>query len=71
MWDFFNNDTISYQAPGRKDFVNIRLNEKEKIHKDYYFFTVNETHELFERKHPIAMIGFNKFTELRPKHICL
>lgn len=69
--DFFNNDTISYQAPGRKDFVIIRSNGKQKIQKRYLFFTLGETHELFKKEHPNKEIGLSKFSELRPKHICL
>lgn len=70
---FFESDSISYQAPGVKDFVIIRDKEgkKTKMQKRYLFMTLGETYESFKNENADVNIGRSKFCELRPSHICL
>nr|XP_042913577.1 uncharacterized protein LOC122273608 [Parasteatoda tepidariorum] len=70
---FYEKDSISYQAPGTKDFVIVRDFEgkKTKVQKKYLCTTLGEAHEMFKNDNPGIKIGRSKFSELRPSHICL
>lgn len=70
---FYEKGNISYQAPGRKDFVIIRNSKgiKTKVQKKYLCMTLGEAHEIFKEENPDIKIGRSKFSELRPFHICL
>lgn len=69
---FYANDSISTQAPGLRDFFILRDDKgKSKIQKRYLQFTLGEVYRLFLEDNPSTKIGFSKFADLRPKHICL
>ena len=72
--DFYNNNDISWQAPGRKDRVIIRANkEGEKVKRveqaRYLMMSLREAHKKFMEENPGANIGLSKFCDLRPAHI--
>ena len=70
---FLENDSISYQAPGTRDFIIMKDDEdnKNKIQKRYLTLTLGETYEIFKTENPSIKIGRSKFCELRPDYICL
>lgn len=75
--DFYNNNDISWQAPGRKDHVIIReTNEEgEKVKKivqaRYLMMSLREAHTKFMEENPDTKIGLSKFCDLRPAHVKL
>lgn len=70
---FYEKDSISYQAPGLKDYTIIRTQAgtKKKLQKRYLYFTIGEMFEEFKKEHPQIEIGLSKFSCLRPKHVML
>ena len=74
--DFYNNNDISWQAPGMKDRVIIRANkEGEKVKRveqaRYLMMSLREAHKKFMEENPDAKIGLSKFCDLRPAHVKL
>ena len=70
--NFYEQDDISSQAPGKKDFVILRENgEKKKIQKRFLTMTLGESYEQFKLAFPDKKLGKSKFADLRPKHVCL
>ena len=68
----YEDDDVSWQAPGMKDFVLIRKDgEKTRVQKKYLLTTLEESYELFKVNNHDANVGFSKFKELRPPHIFL
>ena len=68
---FYNDNEVSWQAPGMKDFI-IKYDadgEKKRVQKKYLLMTLREAYELFRKQHPDVYIGKSKFSELRPVHI--
>lgn len=70
---FYVKDTISYQAPGMKDYIITKTpdGKKHKMQKRYLYFTIGEIFEEFKREYPDVDIGLSKFSYLRPKHVML
>ena len=67
--DFFNSDLLSWQMPGRKDFITMNINDsKEKVQKKVMLMTVKEAHSIFKRENNIK-IGKSTFAKLRPQNI--
>jgi hypothetical protein len=51
---FFCLDTISRQAPGRKDYVSMKQHDKKiKVQKRHLIWTLNETYTLFQKQEKI------------------
>lgn len=70
--NYFTKDSISVQAPGTKDFKIVRKDRmKEKLQKRYMTMTLREVYEEFKIEYPMDKIGFSKFCEYRPEHVCL
>lgn len=75
--DFYSNDDISWQAPGKKDRMIIRENStegkvlKRTIQLRYMLMSLREAYSQFQKSHPTITIGLSKFSEFRPKHIKL
>lgn len=75
--DFYQNDEISWQAPGRKDRLLIRnVGNDGKIQKThvqlrYMLMSLREAYEEFRKNYSDAKIGVSKFSNLRPDHIRL
>lgn len=67
---FYHSDGISWQAPGKRDFVSMKDGAGKKVHaqKRYMLMTVNEAHAIFKKKHG-DIIGKSKFFALRPKNV--
>lgn len=72
--EFYNNDEISWQAPGRKDRLLIREKDengriqKSHIQLRYMLMSLSEAYEQFQ-SFCNEKIGFSKFASLRPKHV--
>ena len=60
--DFYKNDSISWQAPGKRDCLTIRENGiRVKHQKRFLLFNIREVHELFIQDHP----GMSKYFSLK------
>ena len=68
---FYCKDSISRQAPGRKDAIVIRNEDgtKEHYQKRHMLMTLREAHLLFRKESPQYEIGKSKFAELRPPYV--
>lgn len=72
--DFYLENEISWQAPGRKDRAIHREVVNEKNTKEtkqirYLLMSLKEAYEHFENKNPNVSIGLSKFCFLRPFHV--
>lgn len=70
--EFYENDEVSRQMPGKKDFVSV-IKDGKRVHfqKHLILGTLRELYELFKKCYPNQKIGISKFCELRPKHCVL
>lgn len=51
--DFYNNDSISWQAPGKRDYISVRENGvRIKYQKRFLLFNTREVHQLFIQDNP-------------------
>lgn len=68
---FYNQDGISSQAPGKRDFKSLQDDKGQKVHvqKRYMLMKVEEAFAVFIEKHGNDVIGKSKFYDLRPKNI--
>jgi len=65
----YENDNVSWQAPGKRDFKSYRVNgEKVQKQKRFMLMNISEAFELFKKEYPIS-IHKSKFYELRPPHV--
>ena len=75
--DFYNNNDITWQAPGLKDRVIIReigtdaVKVKRTKQVRYMLMSLKEAHSKFGESHANTKIGLAKFCELRPKNVKL
>ena len=71
--EFYEKDSISYQAPGAKDYVIIKdaNGKKSKLQKKYLCMTLGEAYEIFKTENPDVKICRSKFCELRLFQVCL
>ena len=70
--EFFLLDSISRQAPGKRDFVTVRKDGgKEQVQKRHLLWSLQETYALFKKEHSSVKIGFSKFCSLRPQNVLL
>lgn len=69
--EFYNADDVSWQCPGRKDYVlNVSdAGSKDKIQKKYMIMSIGEAHQLFLEKYPMYTVGRSKFAALRPSNL--
>ena len=67
---FFQEDGISYQAPGMKDFVITRDENGEKIKRQaklkYMQMTMKEAFCLFKTSQLTVKVGMSSFCRFRP-----
>ena len=69
--DFYTDNEISWQAPGKRDYIIVRENgNKHKVQKKHLLSTLKEAHAMFIKEYK-EEISFSKFCELRPKHVLL
>jgi hypothetical protein len=67
---FYVQDSVSRQAPGRRDFVTTWQNgKKEHLQKRHMMFSLKEAHALFQEEHPDVKIGLTKFSSFRPVNV--
>jgi hypothetical protein len=70
--DFFLLDSVSRQAPGRRDFVIVRHDgEKKHIQKRHLLWSLRETFAIFQKENPSVQVGLSKFCSLRPINVML
>ncbi|CAF2049852.1 unnamed protein product, partial [Rotaria magnacalcarata] len=51
--EFYNNDSISWQAPGKRDCITVRENGiRVKYQKRFLLFNIREVHQLFVQDNP-------------------
>ena len=68
--DFYDSDQISWQMPGRRDFVTIKQEgTKTKVQKKVMLCTVMEAYHAFKKENTDVKIGKSKFASLRPANI--
>jgi len=59
--DFYTNDNISWQAPGKRDYVTIRENgSRVRYQKRFLLFNLREVHQLFIHDNPGMDILFDQ-----------
>lgn len=70
---FYIQDDVSRQAPGRKDVTTIRNDDgsKDKLQTRHLQHSIKELYALFKKQYPHIKIGKSKFAEFRPKHVLL
>ena len=70
--NFYEQDDISRQAPGKRDTIVVRIDvKKETRQRRHLFMTVAEAYKLFREKYPDECTGKSKFAELRPRNVHL
>ena len=70
--NFYEQDDIPRQLPGKKDYVTVMENGvKTQKQKKILLMNVSETYRLFKQDHPSIKVGKSKFASLRPKHVCI
>ncbi|CAF2106749.1 unnamed protein product [Rotaria magnacalcarata] len=68
--EFYNNDSISWQAPGKRDCITVRENGiRVKYQKRFLLFNIREVHQLFVQDNPGASISRSSFAEFRPTYV--
>lgn len=68
--EFYESEQISWQCPGRKDYVTVvKDGKKVKLQKKVLLCTVLEAHQQFKTDNPGVKIGKSLFASLRPPHI--
>lgn len=66
---FYEDDEISRMMPGSQDSITVKQgNLREKVQKRLMLSSLRESYYEFKKKHPLAKVGFTKFTMLRPKN---
>ncbi|XP_063220054.1 uncharacterized protein LOC134529662 [Bacillus rossius redtenbacheri] len=71
---FYQNDDVSWQAPGKKDRVIYKDVDKDgnkvkrEVQARYLLVSLGEAYKVFVEKHPQVTICRAKFCALRPKH---
>jgi hypothetical protein len=59
--EFYGNDSISWQAPGKRDCVTIRENGiRIKYQKRHLLYNIREVHQLFIQEHSGMKKDFNE-----------
>ena len=68
--DFFEDDSISRQMPGKKDCISVRDSEGKKVNmqKRLVLSNLKEVFAKFKELDDHPDIGFSSFAALRPKH---
>ena len=75
--EFYQKDDVSWQAPGRKDYIVSRSKDgngntiKKHMQCKYMLMSLAEAHHLYLEGNPNFPIGRSKFCDLRPEHIKL
>mgnify|MGYP001798459122 CR=1 FL=1 len=69
--NFYLNDDISRQAPGKRDVVTVREeNSKQKYQKRHLTMGVIEAYSIWKQEHPDMKCGKSAFAKLRPPYVC-
>ena len=66
---FYNSDLVSWQMPGKKDYVVVNKNGiEERIQTKVLLTTVREAHGIFKSENQVK-VGKPTFASLRPDHV--
>ena len=70
---FSQDDNVSRMMPGKADYVSIRDENSNKVHKQkrHLVMTIAETYQRFAAENPEEEIGKSMFASLRPKWVLL
>lgn len=69
---FYLDDDISRIMPGSQNYITIgEKNDRQQIQKRLLLSTLRESYLQFRKRFPGQKIGFDKFSELRPKQCIL
>ena len=69
---FFERDDISYQAPGIKDVMTVRIDSKrKKVQKRYLRYTIKEAYDIYKAENPENAVKVARFYYLKPAHVLL
>ena len=70
---FFEDDSISRQCPGKKDYISVRdeAGTKQQKQKRLVLGNLKEVYQKFKELDQHPDIGFSTFCTLRPKHCIL
>lgn len=69
---FFRSDHISRVCPGKRDCKTTTEDGlKSQKQLRLVLMNLNEAYEIFKEEHPLKMLSFSKFAELRPKECIL
>ncbi|CAF0766506.1 unnamed protein product [Rotaria sordida] len=75
VMNFYSRDDISYQLPGKRDFITIKDDNStsKTIQKRILLFSLREAHQLFlsEHDHIDAYLSLGSFSDLRPSNVLL
>ncbi|CAF4761226.1 unnamed protein product, partial [Rotaria sp. Silwood2] len=75
VMNFYSRDDISYQLPGKRDFITIKDDNgtSKTIQKRILLFSLREAHRLFlsEHDHIDAYLSLGSFSDLRPSNVLL
>ena len=64
-------DSVSRQAPGKRDIVTGRVHgKKQQIQKRHLLWSLEEIFALFKKKHSSVKIGFSSFPLCTPRMTC-
>lgn len=70
---FYNDDRVSVNMPGIKDYVSIRDQDNKRVHvqKRLVLSNLKELFHYFREENSNTVIGFSLFASLRPKNCVL
>ncbi|CAF3615613.1 unnamed protein product [Rotaria sp. Silwood1] len=73
VYNFYIQDDISYQLPGKKDTVVVKENDGSNVtyQKRVLFYNLRETYELFKEENDNVSLSCSSFADLRPQFVIL
>ena len=71
--NFYSRNDTSALLPGMKDYIIMRNadGEKQKMQKRLLLLNLKELYQLFKEEYADVVVGFTKFSLLRPKNCVL
>lgn len=70
IYEFYCRDDISYQSPGKRDFIATKDNGiKLKLQRRYLLFSLRELYQFFIEENPEIKLSLSSFQVLRPCNV--
>lgn len=71
--EFYKNDDVSVNLPGKKDFISVRNDngQRQHIQKKLILCNLKELYATFKEQHLDDNVGFSSFASLRPVNCVL